>query len=277
MRYQHSGFTIESAEDIASKSKDALLEDYQELDPRKKDPNEPKEKKSRIYFGRATEEKISEYLRETNKAKKEHLFSVYIYPKLYKLSESIVYSYGFDKIRNESNSIEELTNEVISDIVLKGFPTLDPEKGRAFSYFSKIAKNYLTRKLKYEKRFVSIPDEDDEQADVSINNTINERIILIEEQKENEVYSKEFLNAVSNYFEQRQFTMVNNKNELRVVKALLEIFEKYEFMNISFKKQAQDMIHDLCPELSNFQIKTSLRNIGVHYEDAKLKYIENNL
>jgi hypothetical protein len=48
-------------------------------------------------------------------------------------------------------------------------------------------------------------------------------------------------------------------------------------MKIYFKKQAQDMIKDLCPELSNFQIKTSLKNIGVHYENAKTKYVMNIL
>lgn len=275
MQYHRSGFTIESVEDLESKSKDILLEDLNEVGQAK--PKGKREKKSRIYFGRATEEKIEEYLNEKNSAKKEQIFKKFIYPKLYKLSESIIYSYGFDKIRNESNSVEELVNEVISDIVLKGFPTLDPTRGRAFSYFSKIAKNYLSRKLKYEKRFVSIPDEDDEEADLSINTHINEQIILIEEQKENEVYSKEFLLAISNYFEEKQFVIVNNVNELKVVDALIEIFQKYEHMNISFKKQAQDMIRDLCPELSNFQIKTSLRNISVHYEEAKNKYIENNL
>lgn len=271
------GFSIEDVHDLEVKGKDFLLEEIGTTKPEIKMMEETKG--SRIYFGRATEQKIREFLQETNQSKKDQLFRIFIHPKLYKLVENVIFSYGFNKIRNENNSIKELINEVISDIVIKGFPEFDPERGKAFSYFSKIAKNYLLRKMRYEKRYVGIADDDDDDhIDSNMSISVSERILEMEEFVEEDMVGTEYLEAITEYFIDNEFRIASSPNELRVLNALIDIFQsKYQLVNISFKKQAQELIKDLCPELSHFQIKTSLRNIGKHYFQAREQYINNNM
>jgi hypothetical protein len=270
------GFSIENVHDLEVKGKDFLLE---EISSPKEIKIEEETKGSRIYFGRFTEQKIREFLKETNIAKRDQLFRTYIHPKLFKLVESVIFSYGFNRIRNENNSIKELINEVISDIVIKGFPEFDPERGKAFSYFSKIAKNYLLRKMRYENRYVGMSgDDDDESGDPNMSVMVSERILEMEEFVEEDMVGSEYLDAITTYFINNEFRIASNPNELRVLNALIDIFQyKYQLVNICFKKQAQELIKELCPELSHFQIKTSLKNIGRHYYEARAQYVNNNM
>jgi hypothetical protein len=276
---KNKGYRIESIEDIELSEKDALLEDIEELNLVVNEENVKKTVKKK-YFGSATEKKILEYINETNDIKRDQIFNKYIYPKLYKMAEGIIFSFGFNLIRNEKNSIEELKKEVISDIIIKGFPTFTANRGRAFSYFSKIVINYLIRKLKYEKRYINITDDENEDnSSNNINiNTFSDKAINLYDNNE-EIYNQEYIKSFRNYLIDNEFNIAKNVRELRVIQALIEIFEdgKYQIMNITFKKQFYDLIKDYCPDLSTFQIKGAINIIKDYYESFKIKYINNEV
>jgi hypothetical protein len=239
-----------------------------------------KKKKSKIYFGSQTQKNIELYLEEENPIKKELIFTKSIYPKIRKLVENIVFM-GFNNIRNEKNSTEELISEVVSFLVIKGIPTYDPAKGRAFSYFTKIARNYLVGKLKYETRYVNIneSDEDDDDEYTSYNKySYNEKIIERAEEAEEGIYGKEFLFLFKDMLKENQYYISEDQKDIKVIDTLIDIIEQYyEVTNISFKSQVIGIIQDHNPELSEFQIKNSLKKIEKFYVDIKDKYIENRL
>ena len=256
---------------------DVLTEELKDVN------NKPliRKKKSKIYFGSQTQKNIELYLEEENKFKKEQIFSKLIYPKIRKLVENIVYM-GFNNIRNEKNSTEELISEVVSFLVIKGIPTYDATKGRAFSYFTKIARNYLVGKLKYEKRYININEnDDDDQEDYNMSynkNSLNEKIIEYIEYDQETNEQKEFLTMFKEMLKdpQYQFNITDDHKDIKVVDTIIDIIEQYyELTNISFKSQIIEIIQDHNPELSEFQIKNSLKKIEIFYNNIKNKYINN--
>ena len=254
----------------------------QELDSLGNEKPLTKKKKSKIYFGSQTQKNIELYLVEENPIQKEVIFTKFIYPKIRKLVENIVYM-GFNRIRNEWNSTDELISEVVSFLVIKGIPTYNPDKGRAFSYFTKIARNYLNGKLKYETRYVNINEGDSDAQDddefMTFNKfSYNEKIIERMDSDEENLYSKEFLNMFKDMLKANQYHIAEDQKDIKVIDTLVDIIEQYyEVTNISFKSQIIVIIQDHNPELSEFQVKNSLKKVEKFYDKIKNKYMENRL
>lgn len=264
--------------------KDILIEKINECEASATSQEVEKKVQKNMYFDSVVESKVIEYLSEDNRVKKEIIFNKHIYPALYKLVENVIINSKLTHIRNERNSLEELKLEVISFLMVKAFPTFDPSRGRAFSYFNKIVINYLVGKLEYEKRYINVNEEDvlnDEEAEGGDNinaNNYNKKLLEIYDDEENVFFNREYLTALSNYFSENELNISTNAKELRVINAITDILDgKYMELNISFRTQFLETIHNYCPDLSLFQIKKSLNNIIKHYYIFKNKYINNEI
>ena len=97
-----------------------------------------RKKKSKVYFGSATQEAIIEYNAATSSAVRNRIYTERIHAAFDKLCENIIHTYKFYYFDTDSASVK---HEVTSFLILN-MHKYDHNKGKAFSYFGTIAKNW---------------------------------------------------------------------------------------------------------------------------------------
>lgn len=98
-----------------------------------------KKQKQNIYFTQDTEDAIVEYINSTDDDYRNLLYSKKIHPAFYKLAEIMIHRFKF---YNFDVPHEDIKHEVISFLHEK-IHKYKSENGKAFSYFSIVAKHYL--------------------------------------------------------------------------------------------------------------------------------------
>ena len=97
-------------------------------------------KSTRMYFTHDTELAIGEYLASNNEATRNKIFNERINYSFYKLAENLIHTFKF--YYTEVDDLEDLKHEVIC-FLLEKLHYFKVGKGKAFSYFSIVGKNYL--------------------------------------------------------------------------------------------------------------------------------------
>ena len=98
-----------------------------------------RKKKSRIYFGTPVQEAIIRYNETDNLAIKNRIYSEHIAKAFDKLAENLIHTFKFYYF---DFPLSEVKHEVVSFMVMQ-MPKYQADKGRAFSYFSVVGKNWL--------------------------------------------------------------------------------------------------------------------------------------
>jgi hypothetical protein len=93
----------------------------------------------RVYFTKDTEQAIIEYNDSDDDCEREIIFRERIHPAIDKLAENVINRFKFPYI---DESFDDIKTNVVSFLVLN-MHKFTKGKGKAFSYFSVIAKNYL--------------------------------------------------------------------------------------------------------------------------------------
>ena len=102
-------------------------------------PAVAKKKKRKMYFGQVTEDAIIKYNKETDPIVRNQIYNESIQAPFEKLAENIIHTFKFYYFDVPS---EEVKHEVVSFLVMN-MHKFKEGKGKAFSYFSIVAKNYL--------------------------------------------------------------------------------------------------------------------------------------
>ena len=96
-------------------------------------------RKRKMYFTNETEMAIIAYNKETSDVLKNKVFNEFIYYPFQKLSENIIHTFKFYYFDGGTREVQQ---EVIAFLIEKMGKFVEG-KGKAFSYFGQIAKNYL--------------------------------------------------------------------------------------------------------------------------------------
>ena len=99
----------------------------------------PRKKKSKMYFGTPAQEAIIEYCATEDMKEKNKIFRERLEYPFMKLAENLIHTYKFYYFDVDSTSVQK---DVVGFMVMN-MHKYDPTKGRAFSYFSIVAKNWL--------------------------------------------------------------------------------------------------------------------------------------
>ena len=102
-------------------------------------PRKAKKGSPRYYFTQKTEDAIIRYNKEERAYMKERIYNDHIRRAFDKLCENIIHTFKFYYFDVPS---EQVKQEVISFLVMN-MHKFKEGKGKAFSYFSIVAKNYL--------------------------------------------------------------------------------------------------------------------------------------
>ena len=98
-----------------------------------------RKKKSKVYFGQHTQDAIVEYNEASSSAVRNKIYQERIHAAFDKLCENIIHTYKFYYFDTDSVSVK---HEVTSFLIMN-MHKYDHTKGKAFSYFGTIAKNWL--------------------------------------------------------------------------------------------------------------------------------------
>ena len=146
-----------------------------------------KRQTNKVYFTQETEEAIIKYNKSTDLEEREQIFREKIYGPLDKLAENVINRFKFPYMEG---TFDEIKAQVVSFLVIN-LHKFTEDKGKAFSYFSVIAKNYLilhnNNSYKEEKRVLYFSDQTEDSF------TLEEMLVVEPEIKDGMVDMKEFL------------------------------------------------------------------------------------
>lgn len=188
----------------------------------------PKTKKTRkIYFGKDVQDAIIRFntLPESSFVERTRLFNNNIYPAFMKLTENIINTWKFH--RYETN-YSDLQREVVCQLYTK-ISGYDESKGRAYSYFTIICKNYL---IQNSQSLYKAGKEKAELEAVDAERNITNEVILSNYQE----LLSDFLYKWCAWCETNLTKLFKSKRDQRVADSIIELMKNSSEFDIYNKK-----------------------------------------
>ncbi len=183
-------------------------------------------KKSKMYFGTPVQNAIIRYNECSNPVIKNRIYQEHIHAAFCKMAENLIHTFKFYYF---DYPFEEVKNEVVSFMVMQ-MPKYEPNKGRAFSYFSVVGKNYLILNNNNNYKKMKIHDKV-EVLDYKRNFTSEESVEFVDE------FNVEFVRQMLDYWDNNITNIFRRQKDILVADAVLELFRRR--MNIeNFNKKA---------------------------------------
>lgn len=194
-------------------------------------------KKNKVYFTSITEKAITAYNNESDINKKNKIYNDFIHYPLFKLTENIINTFKFPYM---DGTITDIQYEVIS-FILQKLPKYSDEKGKAFSYFSIIAKNYLIQNnlKQYKDKTMKISLSD---VDSSIIDTYTEHELY--ESRTDLLHDKIIDDFVSEYEPKIEY-IFDTQRDINIAYSVMELFKSRLSINSYHKKALYIMIRDM--------------------------------
>ena len=220
-------------------------------------------KKPNVYFTQETEDSIVLYNSLEDNIQKNILYTKKIHPAFYKLAEIMIHRFKF---YNFDVSHEDVKHEV-STFLHEKINKYKAENGKAFSYFSIVAKNYLieenNKNYYHFKRSNSIDVIDTERM---ISNEIT-RADTIEEKKD-------FIDIFSNILEKNIALFFTKQRDIQVADTILYLFRGRENIENYNKKAIYILVRERTGVSSQY-ITSVINKIKVIYGKLYMKYKNN--
>jgi hypothetical protein len=221
---------------------------------------------NRIYFTEETQQAIVKYNKTTDPDEREHLYREYIEYPLDKLAENIINRFKFPYV---NHSFDDIKKQVVSFLVIN-LSKYSDGKGKAFSYFSVIAKNYLilhnNNGYKQERRDVGLSD--------AVGNSIplEETHELVHPTVEHQEDVKEFIVLMVDYWDANVHKMFKKKRDLDIANAVVELFRRVDNIE-NFNKKA---LYLMVREMANCKTSSITKVVNKMKEAVQYQLIEYN-
>tara|TARA_B100001123_G_C15288598_1_gene1016579 strand:- start:1235 stop:1963 length:729 start_codon:yes stop_codon:yes gene_type:complete len=226
-------------------------------------PRKAKKGSARYYFTQKTEDAIIRYNNEKRPAMRNKIYNDHIEAAFDKLCENIIHTFKFYYFDVSS---EEVKHEVVSFLVMN-MHKFTEGKGKAFSYFSIVAKNYLI--LHNNNNYKKMKTHDKEDVldwDRSIQTEI--------QQKDTNNAYNEFVSQMLEYWDNNMNVIFRRQKDIRVADAVLHIFRiKGNIENFN-KKALYILIREMTQ--SNTQHITRVINVMKKYQKGIYKEFQVN-
>ena len=207
-----------------------------------------KKAKRKMYFTQGTEDAIVRHNKETRPHMRERIYNEHIRYAFEKLAENIIHTFKFYYFDVPS---EDVKHEVVSFLYMN-MHKFTEGKGKAFSYFSIVAKNYLI--LHNNNNYKRMKQHDDYSVtDYKRNPTTEMRT---KDRKEMQV---EYIVILANYWRDNLTTVFKRKKDLDVANAVIELIDMKDRIDNFNKKALYILIREMTD--SNTQHITRVINV----------------
>jgi len=199
-------------------------------------------KLGKIYFTDDTERAIVEYNKSTDQEQREIIFRERIHPPIDKLAENIINRFKFPYI---DGNFEDIKNQVVSFLVLN-LHKFTEDKGKAFSYFSVVAKNYLVlhnnNSYKEELRSTHLTDSSNDESFL-----LEEVLTTKPEVDSSHKDTSDFVELLIQYWDFNLDRIFKKKRDKEIANAVVELMKRANTIE-NFNKKA---LYVLIREMTN--------------------------
>jgi len=222
-----------------------------------------KKAKSKMYFTQDTEDAIIAYNKSDDRMLKNDLYVAEIGKAFDKLAENLIHTFKFYYF---DIPLTEVKNEVVSYLIMN-IHKFKEGKGKAFSYFSIVGKNYLIlhNNNNYKKMKIH---RDIEVLDFSRNLSSEES-----DKASKEVYN-EFVEQMVEFWDNNIRNVFRRQKDILVADSVIELFRKRVNVENFNKKALYILIREMTG--SNTQHITRVINVMKKYYREML-YEYNNV
>lgn len=193
-----------------------------------------KKKGSRYYFTQDTEDAIVLYNKTNDSHKRNQIYIEHLKFPLEKLVENVFNTFKFEYFLDDPTDVQR---EVLSFILLN-LHKYKGNRGRAFSYFSIVAKNYLilnnNKNYKVKKMYQDIEMSDE--------------VFGIEDESENqrqEDYTQEFVNLMYDFWEKKITDIFEKDRDVQIAYSIIELFRYIDVIDTFNKKTIYLLIREM--------------------------------
>ena len=211
-----------------------------------------KKKKSKQYFTESTERAIIRYNNSDDEILRNKIYQEHIEYPFQKLAENIIHTFKFYYFDVPS---EDVKHEVVSFLVMN-MHKFKAGKGKAFSYFSIVAKNYLI--LHNNNNYKKMKQH--EKLDVL---DFKRSLSSESSQVENAEANSEFTELMLDYWDNNLNNVFKRKKDIRVADSVLELFRRRQNIENFNKKALYILIREMTG--SNTQHITRVINVMKKY------------
>ena len=224
-------------------------------------PRKAKKGSTRYYFTDVTEKAVIRYNKEERAHIRNRIYNDHIRVAFEKLAENIIHTFKFYYFDVPS---EDVKHEVVSFLYMN-MHKFTEGKGKAFSYFSIVAKNYLI--LHNNNNYKKMKQTDSEEV------TDYKRDPITEASRDDMLTAKkEYLDLFIQYWENNLTTVFKRKQDMDVANSVLYLMENRENIDNFNKKALYIMIREMTN--SNTQHITRVVNVmKKHHVNLQHNYL----
>jgi hypothetical protein len=207
----------------------------------------PKSKK-KLYFTQGTENAIVRHNKETRPHMRERIYNEHIRFAFEKLAENIIHTFKFYYFDVPSDDVK---HEVVSFLYMN-MHKFTEGKGKAFSYFSIVAKNYLI--LHNNNNYKRMKQHDEYSVmDYKRNPTTEMKM------KDKKEMNMEYITILAEYWKNNLTIVFKRKKDLDVANAVVELIDMKDRIDNFNKKALYILIREMTD--SNTQHITRVINV----------------
>ena len=224
-------------------------------------PRKAKKGSTRYYFTDSTEQAVIRHNKETRPHMRERIYNEHIRTPFEKLAENIIHTFKFYYFDVPS---EDVKHEVVSFLYMN-MHKFKEGHGKAFSYFSIVAKNYLI--LHNNNNYKKLKQHDSEEVTDYKRNPLSEasRDDLLQAKKE-------YVDLFIEYWSNNLTTVFKRKQDMDVANAVLYLMENRQNIENFNKKALYIMIREMTN--SNTQHITRVVNVmKKHHTNLQKNYL----
>ena len=225
-------------------------------------PVKEKKKTKHYYFNQTTENAIVRYNKTDDVVLKNVIYNEHISYPFDKLAENIIHTFKFYYFDVPS---EQVKHEVVSFLVMN-MHKFKEGKGKAFSYFSIVAKNYLILHNNKNYKNYKIHDKMD---------VLDYGSYISDKQGEKDVaeFNKTYVDEMLDYWENNLTNIFKRQKDILVADAVLEMFRRRENIENFNKKALYILIREMTG--SKTQHITRIVNVMKKFNSNLMKEFQN--
>lgn len=228
-------------------------------------PRKAKKGSPRYYFHQGTEDAIIRLNKETRAHMKERIYNEHIRTPFEKLAENIIHTFKFYYFDVPS---EDVKHEVVSFLYMN-IHKFAEGKGKAFSYFSIVAKNYLI--LHNNNNYKKMKQHDSEDVMDYKRDPVTEL-----RGKESRSMKMEYIEQLADYWRNNLTTVFKRKKDLDVANSVVELIDMRHNIDNFNKKALYILIREMTG--SNTQHITRVINVmKKHHNNLHKAYLTTGL
>jgi hypothetical protein len=214
---------------------------------------------NKYYFTLETEQAIIAYNESTDTAERSRIYKNHIKQPFEKLAENIIHTFKFYYF---DMPIDDVKNEVIAFMNEK-LHKFTKGKGKAFSYFSIIAKNYLIIQNNTNYKRMSRSDE--------LQSIDDQRNVLTEiSYNDYQDHLSDFFELYINWYDKNLSNIFPSHKDMAVADAVLELFR----MRVSIENFNKKALYILIRERTGFKTQNITRVINIMKADFNRMFEE---